>query len=55
MNGVIDSMNKSGDWADLPIDKNGKPDHKQATQLAKEGYIVAATEKGKNQKKGRKP
>ncbi len=48
MNGVIDNMDKSGDWANLPTDKNGKPDHKKATQLAKEGYIVAATEKGKN-------
>lgn len=27
---------------------NGCLDHAQATQLAKEGYIVAATEKGEN-------
>lgn len=48
MNEVIDRMDKSGDWANLPIDKNGNPDHKEATKLAKEGYIVAATEKGEN-------
>lgn len=39
-------MDKSGDWANLPADKNGRPDHAKATQLAQEGYIVAATEKG---------
>lgn len=39
-------MDKSGDWANLPTDKNGHPDHAKATQLAKEGYIVAATKKG---------
>lgn len=48
MNEVIDRMDKSGDWANLPTDKNGNPDHKEATKLAKEGYIVAATEKGEN-------
>ncbi len=48
MNDVIDCMDKSGDWANLPADQNGRPDHAQATQLAKEGYIVAATEKGEN-------
>ena len=47
MNDVIDRMDKSGDWANLPADQNGRPDHAQATQLAKEGYIVVATEKGK--------
>ena len=47
MNEVIDRMDKSGDWANLPTDKNGNPDHKEATKLAKEGYIVVATEKGK--------
>lgn len=48
MNEVIDRMDKSGDWANLPTDKNGNSDHKKATKLAKEGYIVAATEKGEN-------
>ena len=48
MNEVIDRMDKSGDWANLPTDKNGNPDHKEATKLAKEGYIVVATEKGEN-------
>ena len=47
MNKIIDGMDKSGDWANLPTDKNGNPDHKEATKLAKEGYIVVATEKGK--------
>ena len=47
MNDVIDCMDKSGDWANLPTDKKGHPDHKEATKLAKEGYIVVATEKGK--------
>ena len=47
MNTMIDSMDKSGDWANLPTDKKGNPDHKEATKLAKEGYIVVATEKGK--------
>lgn len=46
MNDVIDRMDKSGDWANLPTDKNGNPNHKEATKLAKEGYIVVATEKG---------
>ena len=46
MNTMIDGMDKSGDWANLPTDKNGNPDHKEATKLAKEGYIVVATEKG---------
>lgn len=47
MNTMIDGMDKSGDWANLPTDKKGNPDHKEATKLAKEGYIVVATEKGK--------
>lgn len=47
MNTMIDGMDKSGDWANLPTDKKGNSDHKEATQLAKEGYIVVATEKGK--------
>ncbi|WP_428054058.1 hypothetical protein [Candidatus Avelusimicrobium facis] len=47
MNTMIDGMDKSGDWANLPTDKKGHPDHKEATKLAKEGYIVVATEKGK--------
>lgn len=46
MNGIIDSMDKSGDWANLPTDSTGKPDHDTALKLAQEGYIVAATEKG---------
>lgn len=47
MNTMIDGMDKSGDWANLPTDKKGNPDHKEAIKLAKEGYIVVATEKGK--------
>ena len=47
MNTMIDHMDKSGDWADLPTDENGKPDHAKAVEIAKEGYIVVATEKGK--------
>ena len=46
MNKIIDGMDKSGDWANLPTDKNGNPDHQEATKLAKEGYIVVATKKG---------
>lgn len=45
MNDVIDRMDKSGDWANLPTDKNGNPDHKEATKLAKEGYIVERLQK----------
>ena len=45
MNAMIDGMDASGDWANLPTDKNGNPDHKEATKLAKEGYIVIATKK----------
>lgn len=47
MNDVIDCMDKSDDWANLPTDKKGNSDHKEAIKLAKEGYIVVATEKGK--------
>lgn len=46
MNTIIEGMEQSGDWADLPVDKNGNTDHATALKLAQEGYIVAATEKG---------
>ena len=46
MNTIIEGMEQSGDWADLPVDKNGNTDHAIALKLAQEGYIVAATVKG---------
>ena len=46
MNTIIEGMELSGDWADLPVDENGNTDHATALKLAQEGYIVAATEKG---------
>ena len=38
MNTIIEGMEQSGDWADLPVDKNGNTDHATALKLAQEGY-----------------